>query len=451
MKKTLISLTLLALAGVAAGGYWMLREPPPQWTTDSPEALAEFQRGFDAESKIYRAEAKEHFVRAAELDPDFLIAKLHQAMYEEKPERERLRAELAAADRGRLNSQERFLLDHWLARTAPDTPEREPAEILDAFLAENPDNFHGLRYRCEGHWQAQDWDPAESCYQRLLELHPNWVRAQNFLGYIAMARGRFSEAEERFSTYRYIAPDQANPHDSMAELLITLGRYEEAEASLRKAIGIKPDFCHAYELRAQIGLFTSRFDIVEKALEDHGSFEACKRTVEYGYSCMMSASVRYYGGDAEGAWEAIDGDCLERRQGVDLTAHRVAVMTGRTDRALEMEDLLGQRREQALEESRPDDTQYYDASLAHMEGIRALAGGNTARAVELLSKADKLLGYLGGERAAFKLFHRLDLLHALELAGEKAAAEALRRKIEAVNPRLLQDVQLRDLDQLTAG
>lgn len=447
MKKTFILLVLLALAGVAAGGYWMLREPQPQWTTDSPQALAEFQLGFDAQSKLYHAEAKEHFARAAELDPKFLVAKLYYAMGSEKSEREGLRSELAAADRGRLNDQERFLLEYWLARTATEGPEHEPKKILDAFLAEHPDNFHGLRYRCDAYWSAQDWDPAETCYQRLLELHPNWVAAQNSLGYIAMARGQFSEAEERFSTYRYIAPDQANPHDSMAELLITLGRYEEAEASLRKAIEVKPDFCHAYQLRAQIGLFSGRFAVVDKALEDIASFEACGYLEEYGYSCMMSASVRYYGGDAEGAWEAVDGDCLERRQGADLTAHRIAAMTGHTDRALEMETLLHQRRDEALAESRPGDAEYLDAALAHMEGIRELAGGDPTGAVEALSRADKLMGYWGGDKAAFKLFHRLNLLRALELDGEETAAEALRRKIEAVNPRILQDVQLHDLEK----
>jgi tetratricopeptide (TPR) repeat protein len=452
MKKTLISLALLALAGVAAGGYWMLREPAPQWTSASPEALAEFERGFDAQSKLYSAEARQHFARAAELDPDFVIAKLQLVNYtEDKAEREHLRSELAAADRNRLNDQERFLLDYWLARTAQGKPERDPTAILDAFLAEHPDNFHGLRFRCDAYWRTQDWEPAEACYQRLLELHPNWVMAQNSLGYIAMARGHFSEAEERFSTYRYVAPDQANPHDSMAELLITLGRYEEAEASVQKAIAVKPDFCHAYQLRAQIGLFTGRFEIVDQALRDLASFETCGYTTEFGYACMTSATVRYFEGDENGAWEAVDGDCLERLQGVDLMAHRIATMTGHTDRALEMEAKMRQRRDEMVAEGRPDDTKYIDACLAHMEGIRALAAGDTKAAVAALSKADELMGYWGGEKAALKLFHRLNLLHALELAGEKAQAEALRRKIEAVNPRLLQDVQLRDLEPAAQG
>jgi len=44
------------------------------------------------------------------------------------------------------------------------------------------------------------------------------------LGYIKMMQGRFAEAEESFMSYRFIAPDQANPHDSLGELYITTGR-----------------------------------------------------------------------------------------------------------------------------------------------------------------------------------------------------------------------------------
>ncbi len=45
-KNILLASGFFALASVAAGGYWMLRTPEPAWTTDSPQALAEFEQGF---------------------------------------------------------------------------------------------------------------------------------------------------------------------------------------------------------------------------------------------------------------------------------------------------------------------------------------------------------------------------------------------------------------------
>ncbi len=449
MKKLiLISASLLAIAGVAAGGYWMLREPETRWTTPSPAAAEAFEQGFDQLSKAYIADARESFRRAVELDPDFAVAKKYLAYVSEEEERERLSAELEATDRDRLMPHERFLIEFWLAR---EKPEEEREAIVAAYLRDHPGDFFGLLERCDGYWKAERWDEAESCFRRLLELHPNWVAAQNLLGYIAMARGRFDEAEERFLTYRYVAPDQANPYDSMAELLMHLGRYEEAEAALAEAIRIKPDFCHAYELRAHIGLFSGRPELAEQAARKLESLVACSHWKDYGRTCSLRTAAKYLGGDPEGAWQEADGECLERREGFDLFGHRAAVATGRIDRSVEMEAVVRERQEKAAAAGRPVAADHYGALLAHMEGVRALAAGDYPGAIEGLSRADRLMGYWGGDRASFKPWNRLNLLRALKLGGETARAEALRRKLEAVNPRLVRELPLTDLPAPAAG
>jgi tetratricopeptide (TPR) repeat protein len=45
--------------------------------------------------------------------------------------------------------------------------------------------------------------------------------------------------------YAFLAPDLANPHDSLGEVLMVLGRYEEAEAEFRTAVKMQPDFYHS--------------------------------------------------------------------------------------------------------------------------------------------------------------------------------------------------------------
>ena len=87
-------------------------------------------------------------------------------------------------------------------------------------------------------------------------IDPNWVVAHNALGYIKMMRERFSEAEEHFKSYRFIAPDQANPHDSLGELFVAVGRNDEAEASFETAIEIKSNFWPAYNHIALMKSFT---------------------------------------------------------------------------------------------------------------------------------------------------------------------------------------------------
>ena len=87
--KRLIWIALAALVVVAAGVTLVAVPRGQEWTTSSPEALAEFEAGTDAQNKIYYAEAQEHFGRAFELDPDFVMAKWRYAglLYDDDRER----------------------------------------------------------------------------------------------------------------------------------------------------------------------------------------------------------------------------------------------------------------------------------------------------------------------------------------------------------------------------
>ncbi|MEJ2582369.1 MAG: hypothetical protein P8127_12175, partial [Acidobacteriota bacterium] len=80
----------LATVVVVGLGVTLVAVPSgPEWTTSSPEALAEFEAGMDAEMKLYKDEAGEHFRRAFELDPDFVVAGLFamKSFYREDEEK----------------------------------------------------------------------------------------------------------------------------------------------------------------------------------------------------------------------------------------------------------------------------------------------------------------------------------------------------------------------------
>ena len=68
-KAAVIGLAALALGAVV---FYLTRPEPRPWTTSSEEALAEFQKGLEAEMKLYHGEAIDHFLRALELDPSFV-------------------------------------------------------------------------------------------------------------------------------------------------------------------------------------------------------------------------------------------------------------------------------------------------------------------------------------------------------------------------------------------
>src|SRR5690606_28835679 len=230
------------ILAVAAGTLsWLRASTRREWTTDSKAALVEYERGRQAHMRFYFADARAAYLRALDLDPGFVAAKIALLDSEvDRDERARLIDELRAVDRETLTERERFLLDVLFARVDEDPVGRSAR--IEGYLELHPDDPWALVNAASDSWARQDWEAAEQRYRRLLEVDPNWVLAHNHLGYIAMARGRFAEAESRFRTYKFVAPDQANPHDSLGELLVLLGRYDEARAELEEALAIRPDF-----------------------------------------------------------------------------------------------------------------------------------------------------------------------------------------------------------------
>jgi len=439
---------VLGVAAAAVAGWWYLHREPPEWTSSSPRAVEELEAGLEDRSKYYMYDASVHFHRALELDPDFAVARLYLLLTlpESRERREELRSALEEADLGALRPRERFLIRFYLARM--DGRDEDAEVAVREFLEEHPRDPFGVNAECILLWSHQEWDEASKCYRRLLRLHPNRVEAQNRLGYVAMARGRFSEAEEHFLTYRYVAPDQANPYHSMSELLVLLGRYDEAAEALRRTVEIKEDFCAAYAEWTRLETLAGRFDAAREQLRRVTEIPACHYLVENGFVCSMEAWLSYLEGWPEEAWEQTSGECLERLQGFDVPAHRIAVMTGREAEAAAMEEALRARYEKVKAGKQPAYAAHFRAVIAHVEGVRALAAGDLESAAERFRAADEMLSYWIPGLASLKVFNRVNLLRTLEALGKVAEATAVRRKIESVNPRLLDEYRIPDLERL---
>lgn len=432
-KKTLVllALAILVVAAAAAAAARWLRPDGPQWTSDSPAALAELEAGERAMRQLYHAEAAEHFWRALEHDPDFALAKLRSVQIGNHPPERRERVaelieELRATDLATLTPRERLLVGTFLARV--DHEPEEVARLLDAYLAEHPDDPYGVELACGRAFARGDIDRAESCYRRLIELDPNQVAAQNFLGYLLMARGDFAAAEEQFQVYRYVAPDQANPHDSLGELYLLTGRYDEAEREFERAVTMKSDFCASRENLVLVELLRSDFTAAGERVEEARREEGCPERAFDAFSCRIEvwrAARDLRWADALAAAETCRG------------AGDVQVISAWAAADLGRPEVLAAIEEQ-LAEYGPDNDPIIRPLLVHLEGVRRFFAGDPAAAAERFRAADEPLQY-GSQQWTFKLFNRQALATALDAAGREDEAAAVRREIEEVNPRILDD------------
>jgi Flp pilus assembly protein TadD len=433
----------LAAVVVAAAALTLIALPKaPDWTSTSPEAVAAFQAGMDAQMKVYYEDSKRNFQRAVELDPDFVIANLMTIdMYrDDEKKAAAMWAKVENADLTLLTPRERFYIQRARARHAKQPEEAQ--RLLDEYVAKYPNDPYILNQKAMETWLRGDLEDAERLYQRLVEIAPNWVIAYNQLGYINMMKGRFAEAEEYFKSYRFIAPDQANPHDSLGELFITQGRDDEARESLETAIRIKPDFWAAYQHLVLMQSSSGDFE---------GSRETIDRVKAAGASedlvTSMECLVHYTELRNEGDWQEImaeaDSKCVQGfKEGYSTVAtHFAACKLGEWEKAMEIEVETANLLEKMGDHGNEKDLMTLRGAFLHMQGVRLALQGNYAEAEEKLRAADEGLTYVEAGVGMYKLFNRMVLAEVLLADNQDAEAHGLLANVRSVNPVMVAEFE----------
>ncbi len=441
MKKILV-LTLVVLVLVGIAYAMMTREPEREWTTDSEEARAELEAGLEALMKSYYRSSTERLEAAIEHDPDFAAAKallLYSAW--DRDVRDRLLEELRAVDLETLTDRERFLVDYALAKADRET---ERADLLiEEHLATHPEDPFVLMTCSAEAWEKRDWARAERHYQKLIESDPNWVNAQNRLGYIKMAQGKFDEAEEAFLKYHYIAPDQANPHDSMGELLTMLGRYDEARVAFEKALEIDPDFCIGYYHLADMFIMAGNFEPIDAVMA--AAEERCDAEIVELFRCATEFWHLFGMRDYDAAFAEDRAECravVQERS--PFVLHRLAVGSDRFDVALATEEMLRGHLEKFAEGALEPEIDGTRGLLLHMEGVRRAAQGDVEEGQAKMLQADDYLLYWGNGQGILKMYNLLNLAELLRQTGDDRAADAIFDKVHAINAHFVEMVVASD-------
>lgn len=433
MKRiSFVAIVLVGLTVVSIVSMRMLRsEPKPTWTTDSWRAREAFELALDALMKRYQQDAVQQLDRALELDPSFVIARLYRDWVRSDLTREEKTAHLLALDLDGLSDREVVLVNAWRAYFEGEASRAR--SLYDTYLEANPNDPYVRFFVCDHEWNGLDWKAAERCYEDLIERHPNWIDAQNRLGYLAMAEGRFQVAEDRFEAYRFVAPDQANPYDSLAELAMVRGDLDRANELLAQGLNIKPDFCDSLTRLVHLRTLQQRQDEAREALKQVEATEGCMDGYS-GLSCAAQVRFHYAVGDWQGTWEA--GEACPEERIWNATVHRAALLTGRTEQAVAIESAL----RQALADDvpmAPSMRQSGESLLINLEASRLLASGDAAAAAERFHEADTLNRYWGwGQAWTFKLYNQVDRIEALERAGAAQEAAEAAAALVAVNPMI---------------
>lgn len=237
-----IVLTLLvAVAPVACGRGEDARIPI---TTSSPEALELYLQGRRLDDRLRSADARKFFDKAVAKDPDFALAHLGMATTSAISNEFFASLTRAVELSDNVTDGERHMILAFLAGVSGDPLQQD--QHLSWLVDHYPHDERVMNLRGNYHFGRQEYDAAAEYYEKATRINPGFSQPYNQLGYVYRFQGRYAQAEAAFRKYIDLIPDEPNPYDSYAELLMKLGRFEESIETYRKALTLDDHFVASY-------------------------------------------------------------------------------------------------------------------------------------------------------------------------------------------------------------
>lgn len=209
-------------------------------TTSSEEARKEFLTGRDLSERLLAQESLPHFDKALALDPEFASAELARAVSSPTTKEFFEHQKKAVSLASKASNGEKLLI---MANEAGANGVTEiQKEYLDQLVAAYPNDERAQFTLGNYYFAQQELDEALAHYKKATEIAPSYSQVYNLLGYCYRQKGDYANSEESFKKYVQLIPNDPNPYDSYAELLLKMGRYDESIAQYRKALSIDSHF-----------------------------------------------------------------------------------------------------------------------------------------------------------------------------------------------------------------
>jgi len=209
-------------------------------TTSSPEARDLYLKGRELAEKLRATDGRKFFEQAIAKDADFALAHLGLANTAGTTREFIDAVTRAAAQAGRVSEGEKHMV------LGLDAAMKGNAEEVLAHYKElvrlfpNDERAHTLLGNL--HFGRQEYDAAVKEFVRATAIDPSFSQPYNQLGYAYRFLDKLEDAEAVFKKYVQLIPDDPNPHDSYAELLMKRGRFAESIAAYEKALSLDPNF-----------------------------------------------------------------------------------------------------------------------------------------------------------------------------------------------------------------
>jgi len=230
-------------AGEGAAAEMTRTEKVPV-TTSSDEARAWYDEGLALADNLHFVDAAAAFTKAVEADPGFAMAYLRLAQISQSAAA--FFKAVGQAEDNVANSSEGEQLYIRALIAAAENDQAAQLSAISSLLGMYPKDERTHVQLANYYNGQQNFAEAVKHFGHATSINPNFASAFNSLGYAHRSNDDLDGAKAAFARYVELIPDEANPYDSYAELLMEMGEYDESIENYRKATAIDPHFPSAY-------------------------------------------------------------------------------------------------------------------------------------------------------------------------------------------------------------
>lgn len=308
-------------------------------TTSSDEARSAYLEGRQLLDDLRFTDAHQFFVESVEADPDFALGHLGVANTSSTAQEFFDALRLAVETSANASDGEKMQI-RALEAGINGEPATQRAQ-LESLVAAFPGDERAHNAYAIFLFGRQEYEPAIAEYRAAIDINPEFAPPYNQLGYALRTTGDYAGAEEAFQKYTELIPDQPNPYDSYAELLMKMGRFEEAIAKYKQALEIDPNFVASYVGISNNQMFLGEMDAARETLAT--LTEVARTDGERRQACTWTAASYLHQDDFDGALAEIqrrydiaaETDDRSAMSGDLNLMGDILLRAGRTDRAVE--------------------------------------------------------------------------------------------------------------------
>jgi tetratricopeptide (TPR) repeat protein len=234
-------------------------------TTASDDAKQNLIKGRDLSESMQGQESLQYLTKAIEADPNFALAYLTRASFQPTAKDFFDDLNKAVSLTGNASQGEQLMISGFEAGVnANPIKQKEDYEKLVSLYPKDERAHNLLANYYFGQFEDQK---AIDEYKKAADINPNYTPTYNSLGYAYRRVENYTESEKAFQKYIELVPNDPNPYDSYAELLLKEGKYDAAIENYQKALTHNSGFVSSKVGIAAAYMYKGNYDEARKELQ----------------------------------------------------------------------------------------------------------------------------------------------------------------------------------------